>query len=187
MGFPHLVFMNAAGDVVAEHNGDRTVESMRNTGKLATNMLDLRKKFAAGDKSVEVKLFLAELELGAVEFFDAEEKAKTLKFTAQQQTRFDSLMLDLEVMELFEFIRTDPSQMQTVGKKFYDRLAAGKKPSSTRSKQIFYSLIMGWAQEQNHADAFEAALTEMKVIYKDEPRAVPQLKAAEETLKKMRS
>ena len=56
-GFPHLVFMNAEGEVVAQPQG-RSAEAFAKAHAAYLNCLELAKKLEAGDKSVAAS-FLA--------------------------------------------------------------------------------------------------------------------------------
>lgn len=190
-GFPHLVFMDAEGEVLAVHKGARTVEGFQATAASAQRYLDLK---AVADKTPEQKLelFLAELDLGKLDLQQARQrKAELSGLTPEQETRVGQALTDLEVMDALEKARPQSREEATrikaeLGAKFQAMFAEGRRPSSDQAAEAFYGLILEHAEQQKDAASFEAALNAMRERFGKYPGADKFFKQAEERLARLR-
>ena len=77
-GFPHIVFMDAEGNVLAEHQGDRSADGFSKTGQKAKEFIALKAKAEKGDKAAKIDFIIAQLSMGQLKASEAEAKIKEL-------------------------------------------------------------------------------------------------------------
>lgn len=176
-GFPYLVFMDADGNVITEHEDARTPAAFTATRDDVTGYLK-----AKADKTAVVELALYEMSLGKATREEGEAKLKGQKLTPEQEKRRAAIVYNLEVIEA--------TNGYTNGKKFYEDFKAGKKPSKDAAIQPYYQAIMSFGEIAKKADAFEAGLTGVKEYFENagmgsNPQVVRWIQSREAVLKKL--
>jgi len=171
-GFPHIVFMDAEGNVLAVHEQDRTAAAFAKTGEKAKAFVVLKEKADKGDKSAKVELILVQLELGKLKPADAEKQLKEAgELTKEQRARFDAEIVNTMVMEIADAVDSEESA-KAAGKKFYDLQKAGKPaPTSEKAVQPYFILGMMAAKDAKDAAHFEKNLNILKAKFGENPQA----------------
>jgi hypothetical protein len=136
-GFPSFFILDAAGNVVAQHEGPRTAEGFAQTMNKAQEFIDLKKKAEAGDAAAKVDYLLARLRMGQLSPDEAKAAAKSLKMSDEQQKTFRGLVAD-SMME--------KEQTKAVGQAFLKMEKEGYIPNDQRNRLIFYSSIFQYAE-----------------------------------------
>lgn len=190
-GFPHLVIMDAEGDVLATHEGPRTVEGFQATAKAAQHYLDL-KGLASPTPAQQVELLLAELQLGKVGLEAARQRKEGLEgLTPEQSTQIDQALTDLEIRDVLE--KAQPSSQEEanrlkaeLGARFQAMFKEGRRPAGDQATQAFYGLILDHAEQEKDAATFAEALGILRERYGKQPGTERFFKAQEERLAKLR-
>ena len=186
-GFPHIVFLDGAGNVLAEHQGSRDAEGFSRTGGKAKSFLDVRAKAEKGDKAAEIDYALAQLELGQIKAAEATGRLKGRKLTKEQQAKLDTLVAAAEVQEIMATITPEPETQTAAAKKFLEMKKAGKPaPEDDQLFQVYWILMMNLAESQREVALFEECLTALKGRFGKLPQAAAFLKAKDEALKKLK-
>ena len=186
-GFPHMVFMDAEGKVLAEHEDARTAEAFGKTGEKAKSFLALKDKAEKGDKAAQVEYALAQLELGQIKPAEAQEKLKGAKLSKEQQAKLDGLVSTGEVREIMETVTQDKATQVAAAKKFLEMKKAGKAaPADDRLVQPYWILMMNYAEGEKDAALFEECLKALKARFASNVQAQGFFKAKEEALKKLK-
>lgn len=186
-GFPHIVFMDAEGRVLAEHQGARDAEGFAATGAKARNFLALKAKAEGGDAGAKIDFLMAQLELGQVGEAEAGEQLKKLgKLTAEQEKKFAALMSGAAVKAVMAEVNDEASAL-AAGRKFLEMKKAGRpEPLGEGEVQPYWILMMRVAEEDKDAAVYEEALTALKARFGGLPQAQGFFKNAENTLKKLK-
>ncbi len=186
-GFPHIVFMDAEGKVLAEHESERSAAAFGKTGEKARSFLSLKAKAEKGDKAAQVENALAQLELGQIKAAEAKERLKGRTLSKEQQAKLDGLASGAEVKEILETVTQDEETQNAAAKKFLAMKKAGKPaPSDDRLAQPYWILMMNCAEDEKDAALFEECLKALKARFGDNPRAQNFFKAKEEALEKLK-
>lgn len=168
-GFPHLVFLDAEGNLLESHEGDRSPAALEQTlGKAqakAQTLADLKKKADGGDSAAKLELLLTQLELGHLKADAAKARAQELKDVPKdKQAKIDGLIAGLEVGEILGAIGDpkDQQKRQAAGKQFAEMKKAGRVPSAEGPSQAYWILMMEYSESQKDAAAFEEELNALK-------------------------
>jgi hypothetical protein len=185
-GFPHVVFMDAEGKVLAEHEGPRSAEGFDATGAKASAFIALRDQAAKGDKKAEADLLVKQLELGHLEAAEAAKKADGMNLSKEQKAAFEAALAEREILGVLQGIRDDEGA-NAAGKSFFDRYQAGKPaPVGDQAVQGYWILLMGHAEDAKDVSAFEAGLKALKAKFGNVPQAQAFFKKQEATLEKLK-
>lgn len=158
-GFPYLAFLDADGNVVAKHQGQRDVSGFVATGKKAQAFLDLKAKADKGDKAAKYDLLVAQLELSHLDLATAKKRIEELSdLNADQKAKLNGLLVDLEIADIAKSITNDKKTQADAGKKFLEMKKAGKTPKGDETVGNFYVCIMEYAETQKDAATFEEAM-----------------------------
>lgn len=187
-GFPHIVFMDSDGNVLAEHEMDRTAEAFAKTGQKARDFITLKAKADKGDKAAKIDFTIAQLSMGQITSAEAEKKIKEAgKPTAEQLARLDGELVNAVVMGIMKSVDSDDAA-KVAGKKFYDMEKASKPgPTGDQPMQPYYILMMGAAEAAKDVAVFEKALKILKGKFGDNPNAKRFFEANERKLAEMRA
>ena len=186
-GFPHIVFLDGSGNVLAEHEDERSGEAFAKTGEKAKSFLAVKAKADKGDKAAQVEYAIAQLELGQIKAAEAKERLKGHKLSKEQQAKLDGLASSAEVKEVLETVTQDKETQAAAAKKFVVMMKAGKAPpADERNYQVYFILTMNYAEGEKDAALFEDCLKALKGRFGDNPQAQGFFKAKEEALKKMK-
>ena len=158
-GWPHLVFMDAGGDVLTTQ-GDRSIEGFDKTLGALTDMMKLEKMAKAGDKSAATPLFIAKLKLARYNFEEAKAKRKKLPSESKsQRKKIDKLFIGLEADEIIQSInRRDPDSAEAATDKLLAMHKAGRIPEG-RAAGTFWVRILGRAEKNEDAKCADSRTT----------------------------
>lgn len=183
-GFPHLVFLDAEGNVLATQ-GDRSVAGFRKTQAAIGAYDALSKKLAAGDKAVAADLLLAGIDLGKVKFEEAKATAGGLgKLNAETQKKVDVALLNLEVADAMSTVRSQEAAIEA-GKKFATMLDAGRVPEGNAARN-FFMMILQAKEAEKDAAGYEKALNSLKKAFGDDQRMKRAIEQADAKLKQLK-
>jgi len=186
-GFPHIVFMDSDGTVLATHDGARDAEGFAKTGTKAKNFIALRDKAAAGDAAAKIDFLAARMELGQVGEEEADKQLKDLgKLTPAQEKKFGALKTGAAVKAVLAEVR-DEKSAEEAGKKFLAMKKAGRpEPLGEGEVQPYWILMMRVAEKEKDAATFEEALKALKARFGTVAEAQEFFKGAEKTLQGLR-
>jgi hypothetical protein len=187
-GFPHIVFMDSEGAVIAEHDGDRDAAGFGATGKKAVAFTALREKAATGDPAAKVEFLLVQLELGQLGDDEAGARLKDLgKLSPEQEKKVAELRSGAAVRAIMAKVTDEKSQM-AAGEKFYEMKKAGRvAPTAEREAQPYWICMMYYAEEKKDAATYEDALKSLKARFGQVEEAKDFFKKAEETLQELKA
>ena len=161
-GWPHFVFMDAEGSILAIHEDEPSAAGFARTGEKVKAFSALKEKAAKGDTAAQIDLLLAQLEMGQLKPDDAEKKFKEAKPTKEQEAKFASMLVNTSILKDVEALE-NKDQEKALAKKYYDRVKEGQPgPTSDQAMQPYYVLALTHAEEQKDVKTFEAALTILK-------------------------
>ncbi len=184
-GFPSLAFMDAEGEVLTSPR-QRSVEGFNATLDGLQNYLTLKEKAANGDKTVANALFLAELDLGKVEFAEATARFAELRgFTADEKKNIESQIVGLEFTSMISEVRQLGLGIAAARKRAADMAKASRAPSGQMAGQ-FWTYCMRHADTDEDGKLYEESLTHLKKIYADNPRFQADLPDLETRLKELK-
>lgn len=182
-GFPHLVWMDASGDVIT-NQGDRSVEGFQKTLGTVRDYLALEKKAqGSSDAKAQAQLFLAKLDLGKMTPDEAKERMGEVTLDAAQKKQAEQQILNLEVTATMSSIRSREA-MAEAGAKFAEMKRAGRVPTGD-AMVPFWNGIMMHADQNGDAKLFEEALNKLKAELKG-PRFQRMFQQAEKRLEELR-
>jgi hypothetical protein len=187
-GFPHMVFMDGEGNVLAQHEGPRSLDGFSTTAEEAVEtrqelaMLD--GKAAQGDAAAGKEAFLLRLDLGHFDAGQALAHMARLPFTDEEKKELDSAVASLEVMEVLSGLTEDEEGILAAGKHFAGMMAKGRCPGE-EEMQPFYLITLRYAESAKDAKVFRAALDGLKVTLAemmDNPAVTQYLEEQEKAL-----
>lgn len=108
-GTPALAFMDAEGKVLASP-ARRAVESFEITLRSLETYLALKSKIESGDKSVEKEFFIAELELGKLDYEQAKVRYQALEGLSEEQVEL--VEARLQAMEVQALLAQGQERLQ---------------------------------------------------------------------------
>ena len=188
-GFPHIVFMDAAGKVLAEHEGPRTSEGFAKTGEQAKAVIDLKARAEKGDKGAKLNLVILQFETGQLTPDEARAQLKeAAEPSAEQKEKLDGLFNDAEILAVAASIkRGDQAGAIAAGKTFYERMKAGQPaPRGDQAVQTYWILMIEYAKSQKDAATFEQALGALKEKYANDQGAQEFFKKADADLEALK-
>ena len=173
-GFPHLVALDAKGDVIAQLAGGRTVEGFRAMMADGAKFMAVRKK---EKKTLDDELFLLKhaISMGNADFAKAKERVAAMKgLSAAQAKDLDGALLGLEIDAAMPKPKSQ-EEAKTMGvaggKPFAAMWAAGREPADEAHIGSFFSLILEWAESEKDAALFEKALVKLRAQFGSNPQA----------------
>lgn len=179
-GFPYFVVLDAQGELLAQHNGPRTVEGFQATVAKGQEFLDLVAKAEAGDEQAQIELAMVEAELGRIDYEAAKKRLEGRTLTAEQSARLERLRLKSVVMEHLAKLqgapRGDATALNAAGEAFYPFLAAGATPESgTMEANVFLQVLAGWTENLEDVAKLEKIHAYLKAELAGNERAKPFL------------
>jgi hypothetical protein len=162
-GWPHFVFMDDGGSILAIHEDEPSPEGFSRTGVKVKSFAALKEKAAKGDKAAQVDLILAELEMGVIKAADAEKKFKEAAPTKEQEAKFAALLVNSAVIQDVEGLENE-TQDKALAKKYYERFKEGKAagPTGDQAMQEYYVRVLVHSEGEKDVKTFEAALKVLK-------------------------
>jgi hypothetical protein len=186
-GFPHIVAMDADGNVLAEHEGPPTVAGFTQTMAKAQTFIDLKKKAAGGDKAAQVELLLLQAERGHLPPEEIRKRMGQVALTDAQKAKIEGYLADADIRAVLETVNASPATQQAAGRKFLEMRKAGK-PAPTGDQEAFayWLLIMTFAESDKNTAAYEEALGALKTKLAGNPNAKKFLDDKEAVLKRLK-
>lgn len=183
-GFPSLAFMDAEGNVIATHQGERSVKAFRKTHADVKAYQDLQARIAKGEKGLDYALFVAEWNLGSLDYDKAKARAEAMgkSLTAEQKKEAKQIVQDLEVLKHANALSMIRDQAQAeaaadeAGKHFHGMFTDGYRPGP-KAEARFWGLLANWADKNGKIESLEQAVAWMNKTYGDNPRMADRLKA----------
>lgn len=182
-GFPTLAFMDAEGNVIATHQGERSVKGFRETNAAVMSFQDLKTRIAKGEKGLEFDLFVAEWNLGTLDFEKARARVEGMKkLSDAQRTQAKQIVQDADVLNTASSMRQIREQdaaaeaADAAGKHFHEMFEAGYRPGA-RAESTFWGMLANWADKNGKVDSLDKAVEWMNKTYGDNARMAERLKA----------
>lgn len=188
-GFPYLVFMDAAGDVIARHQGERTVAGFRKSGESVREFLALQAKAEAGDAEAQAGVFKARLLMGSLDYAEAAKGFEAFGGKAKLGEEAAGALASLELKEAFQGARpNDPESLKPAMAKVAEMAAAGRVPSGQQERVMFWQMAFKQALETQDVPAAEKALAAFRgavggMKHPQIQQAVQQMEAALDALR----
>ncbi|MCE9582525.1 MAG: hypothetical protein K8T20_08540 [Planctomycetes bacterium] len=184
-GFPTILILDADGNMIGRHVGERTVAEFDKRVAKAVAYLAAKKKAADGDKSAGIDVAIADLELGTVTAEEAKKKIAALgPPTPEQQAQLDGVLVNAEVTAVMTAAGKDKI---AAGKKFAEMKTAGRIPSGYKETDTFYSRILDYAESEKDAKLFEEALGKLKEKFASNPNTKKFFEGKDAILQKLKS
>ncbi|MEM7198828.1 MAG: hypothetical protein AAF628_01080 [Planctomycetota bacterium] len=178
-GFPTLLFMDAAGDVLLKQRG-RDVEAFTTSLERLERWRELERLRASGDPGIAYELLMAEIDLGRVDFPAAAAQRQTFgELDPEQERALDAQLTNLESEHLIK--KKGPH----AGPDLLQMWEAGRIPTGAAGRG-FYDALLDHAADQKDAKQFVRFLSEMKRAYGKERRLRPYFKERQEQVRDLR-
>jgi len=185
-GFPHVVALDAKGDVVATLQ-ERTVEGFRKMMKGAGDFAALSGK-EKRTPAEEMRLVRLLHDMDRIEADEARARANALvePDEAVKKDRDDFLVMLDVVGELEGKNLREPAARVEVGKTFHDWWKAGREPKDEAAVQPFFILMLDYAEAEKDVALFEKALGKLREAFGSRPETERFFKNQEGRLAKLK-
>jgi len=186
-GFPYCVFLDEEGNVLAKHEGPRTVEGFTKTANSVKSFLELKEKAASGDEGAKFDYLLARIELGHLSADDAKKECDGLKLTKVQSAKIEKALTNLMISDTIKGVRSKEAAV-AAGKKFASLLAEEVTPADPNSNEwlSFMAYTMLYAEETGDPGLFEDAYGRFKEKHGQNRRYAKFLEKAEKRLEDLK-
>lgn len=169
-GFPHLVFLDSDGEVLATHEDERTLDAFTKTGETALEARELKRKAASGDSEAKVEWFLRQLDAGSIDSAKARARVKELgALTPERSKAIESKIFDLEVLEIPRSIKKQ-EDVAAAAKKVYDLVKANRVPKGDSAFEFCWQILLGYGSESKNVAYFEAGKNLVFERYEGNPK-----------------
>jgi hypothetical protein len=187
--YPWIVFMDATGDILLEHKGERTAEAFGKTGTEAKAYVALREKAAKGDATAKIDFAILQLTLLKVTVAEADQAVKEAGAppTPPQQASLDIARTNAQLREELRAVKTD-AQLEALKARFYARFKEGKTmPTNDIVLQNYCLRVLEVSFEQKDPDTYAGALKVLRDRYGKEEQLVPFFEERDKELKELRA
>lgn len=182
-GFPTLKFLDAEGKAVAEPGG-RSVEAFQTTADALNSLADLKKRIAKGEKGLDAKLLLAEMNLGSVTFADAKKRlAGMKKVKPETKAKIKAALVNLEFDDLLNSMTRE--NQDEIGEKVAKMAKDGRIPTGDTA-DMFWSVVSGWADENGDVVLLEKGYNHLFKKYGEEERAKEYFEKLKERIEELK-
>ncbi len=169
MGFPHMVAMDADGNVLAMHESERTADAFAATMTAArevqVELKTLAEQAGKGDEKAAAVLFEKRLGLAHIAPKDAVVQMAALKgLTDEQKATLNGLIAKGEVNEQLGKLTQDEKTHHAAGKAFQAMLAAGRIPPEGQEQLYFWYFIAVAGHQDKDAAVVGRALEGVKAM-----------------------
>lgn len=171
--FPHMVWLDASGEVIAQQ-GSQSVKGFEKTLGMLTRRADLTAKAAAGDAGAKVDLALLEGQLGNLDFEEVEEQLDGVELSPDQKKTLGMLQADATVNEHILILRRTRGDKDALADARADLLELYKKGVyPDRNSWGFWQILRGHAEETKDVKLMTDCVANLKKILAgvDSPRA----------------
>ena len=160
-GFPTLMFLDASGESLGEHQGPRTVEglekSLGSVQKKAKEFATLRSKAEGGDRTAKAKLLVLELENGAVPLGDATKAVEELgSLSGLLKKQIAAGLAAAEYREVLEQTKGQADAAVAAGEKFAAMAKADRIPEVARAPK-YWPYFLEYAAAEGDLALFDKA------------------------------
>ena len=177
--------MDADGEVLAAPTG-RSVTAFNSTLTSLEAYLDLKARADGGDKSVANDLFIAELQLGKLDFDDAKIRHGELRGLGTEQVKLiDAAFVNLEVDDIVNRVNTRQIVVEEATKQFAEMAKADRVPTSSFAPS-FWSIVLQHAASTEDVKLFERGFSAMKELLGDSSQNAEMLETLEKQLKELK-
>jgi len=181
-GFPTILFIDGAGDVIATHTGSRSLAALEATARRAQA---LEERLARGDKGARIDVIIADLEGGRTKLDDLEKKLEGLgELTAEQKHALSVAKANGEV----DAICASSMDRAKVGKKLLARYKAGKPaPTGVIQATAYWYGLLEHAERLGDAALYAEVLDRIKKgepAYHFSPTSIADMEKTLERLRK---
>lgn len=161
--FPWLVFMDAAGDIIFEHEGERTPEEFAKSAERAKKWIAMKEKAEKGDGPAKIDFATLQLSLQKIPVADAEKMMKEGGTpTKEQQAEWDAVVTNAQIRLDLRGLKTD-EDILSLGKKYYARFKEGKPlPTANIPLQNYLVFVLEASEAARDAETFAKALQPLK-------------------------
>jgi len=187
--YPWIVFMDASGEILLEHNGERSAEAFGKTGAQAKAYVALKDKAAKGDSSAKVDFAILQLTMLKITLAEADQAVKEAGTppSKEQQASLDVARTNAQLRDEVRAVRTD-AQLEALKARFYARFKEGKSmPTNDFVLQNYCLRVLEASAEQKDADTYAAALKVLRERYGKEEQLVPFFEERDKELQELRA
>jgi len=186
-GFPYLAYLDADGNVIAKHEGQRTVDGFETTAGKAREFLELKKKAEGGDKAARIDLLKKQIEFRHFDSLEAKKRVEAMA-DLDEATKKDLLekIVALKIYEILGTITADKATRAAAGKKYNEMRLAGEIPNGERELQYFWMFILEYAESIKDVKLYEDGVKAVEAAFgakANYKRWIDQIKQKLETLK----
>lgn len=188
-GFPWIVFMDASGEILFEHEGERSAEGFGKTGAQAKTYVALQEKVVKNDAAARIDLAILRLTLLKISMAEADRTFKEAGAppTKEQQAAMDVARTNGELLEEVRSVKNG-AQLLALKARFYARFKEGKPlPTNDLVLQNYCLRVLEAAFDQKDADTYAAALKVLRDRYGKEEQFVPFFEERDKELKELRA
>jgi hypothetical protein len=181
-GFPYLAWLDADGDVMLVHEGDRSTKGFqKGLAELPEAPMRKLKAKATSDASTADYL-LAQLEEGQMGYAEAGERvAKLAKVPPDKKKQLDDLITTREVFERPYGARTD-AQLIATANRFLEMVKEKRIPTDEKLRMQLFSIAFKGLEKAKDAKGYESALAEAKRALANDSKSRKLIENAERTL-----
>ena len=189
-GFPYLVALDAAGDVIAQLEGGRTVEGFRAMMTDGAKFVAVRSK---EKKTLDDEIFLLkhDIAMGNADLAAAKTRMAGLKgLNDAQKKELDGALLGLEIQAAMPRAKSKEEAQAialTAGKQFAEMWSAGREPTAENQIGQFFSAILEHAESVKDAALFEKALDKLRAQFGSKPQNAGFFTKQDERLKALKA
>lgn len=179
-GFPYLVFLDADGEIISKYQGNRSVDSFKQTGEKAKAFASTRAKAEKGDRKAKIEFLTLLGETGSSNYTKAKELAAGLgDLQGADRKRVNDALFNIEYYDLLA--QTADKKVKT--NEMHDRVVAwfDKKTIPTAPDAIvsFFNVLALHAGEKPDIDLYKKIRDALTPRAKDDPRLATILKNVE--------
>ncbi len=191
-GFPYIVFMDDAGNVLAKQpDTERTVEGFRKTlAGSVQRFLDLRAKAQAGDAAAQIEFALLEGDMGTIPFEEVQKRLEGKKLSDAQKAQLGELEMGAMIAAVGKAEGEDASRAAM--KKVADAYAAGRMPAAKERQYEFLNILLTYGMAEEDPDLAQKALDALKPVLREmmgtgNKRLEDQISALEDKIADLRA
>ena len=188
-GWPYIVVLSPEGDLIGKAEG-KSVEAFT---KMMTSAAEFVAISSKAEKTLDDEIFLFQhaINEGSLTFAQAKEKAASFKDpTAEQQTKIDAGLTDLEIVDALGKPKSREEHeklAEAAGKKFVEMWKAGREPNSAAAYDPFYMLIMKTADAAGDPALYEKALGKLRERHGEKEGAARFFEQKEKRLEELKA
>jgi hypothetical protein len=188
VAFPWIVFMDATGDIILEHQAERTAEAFGKSAERAKKWIALKEKSEKGDGPAKIDFATLQLTLGKMTVADA---GKLMKEggtpTKEQQAEWDAIVVNAQIREDLKALKSE-ADVAVLAQKYYARFKEGKPlPTANFALQNYLVCVLDASEAAKDAATFAAALAPLKEKFGKVEQNAPFFEEREKMLKELQA